>query len=154
SCTDRIYDAKTESSAALTRRLEFATCGIWFAAGVILSPARMTDTLDGFYGCGLPFISPPGIYALQQTLLFAAMAVSILWLANYVRMWVAGTRQNPVKLALFVTSIAFWWYCNNVVGNILAGFSLFEVFDDVQYFSLVWFYNRNRVGTCRVIRGF
>lgn len=150
----RIYDAKTGSFAALTRRLDFATCGIWFAAGVILSPARMTDTLEGLYGCGLPFISPAGIHALQQTLFFAAVAISILWLANYVRMWVAGTRQNPVKLALFITSIAFWWYCNNGVANILAGIALFEVFHDVQYLSLVWIYNRNRVEKDSSIGGF
>ncbi len=150
----RIYDAKTGSFAALTRRLDFATCGIWFAAGVILSPARMTDTLEGFYGCGLPFISPAGIHALQQTLFFAAVAISILWLANYVRMWVAGTRQNPVKLALFITSVAFWWYCNNGVANILAGIALFEVFHDVQYLSLVWIYNRNRVEKDSSIGGF
>src|SRR6201982_319119 len=150
----RIYDAKTGSFAALTRRLDFATCGIWFAAGVILSPARMTDTLEGFYGCGLPFIPPGGIHGLQQTLLFAAVAVSILWLVNYVRMWVAGTRQNPVKLALFVTSIAFWWYCNNGVANILAGIALFEVLHDVQYLSLVWIYNRNRVEKDSSIGGF
>src|SRR2546425_9671365 len=60
-------------------------------------------------------------------------------------MWVAGTRQNPVKLAFFITSVAFWWYCNNGVANILAGIALFEVFHDVQYLSLVWIYNRNRV---------
>ena len=150
----RIYDAKTGSFAALTRRLDFATCGIWFAAGVILSPPRMTDTLEGFYGCGLPFISPTGIHALQQTLLFAAVAVAILWLANYVRMWVSGTRQNPVKLALFITSIAFWWYCNNGVANILAGIALFEVFHDVQYLSLVWIYNRTRVEKDSSIGGF
>src|SRR5438046_3052652 len=129
-------------------------CGIWFAAGVILSPARMTDTLEGFYGCGLPFISPGGTHALQQTLLFAAVSVTILWLANYVRMWVAGTRQNPVKLALFITSVAFWWYCNNGVANILAGIALFEVFHDVQYLSLVWIYNRNRVEKDSSIGGF
>src|SRR5438270_11560688 len=150
----RIYDAKTGSFATLTRRLDFATCGIWFAAGVILSPARMTDTLEGFYGCGLPFISPVGIHALQQALFFAAVAISILWLANYVRMWVAGTRQNPVKLALFITSVAFWWYCNNGVANILAGIALFEVFHDVQYLSLVWIYNRNRVEKDSNIGGF
>jgi len=121
---------------------------------VILSPARMTDTLEGFYGCGLPFISPAGIHSLQQTLFFAAVAVSILWLANYVRMWIAGTRQNPVKLALFITSVAFWWYCNNGVTNILAGIALFEVFHDVQYLSLVWIYNRNRVEKDRSIGGF
>src|SRR5947209_17307294 len=104
----RIYDAKTASFAALTRRLDFVTCGTWFAAGVILSPARMTDTLEGFYGCGLPFISPAGIHALQQTLLFAAVAVSILWLANYGRMWVVGDGLNQVKLGLIYTCGEVW----------------------------------------------
>jgi tetratricopeptide (TPR) repeat protein len=150
----RIYDAKMGSFATVTRRLDFATCGIWFAAGVILSPARMTDTLEGLYGCGLPFIPPTAIHALQQTLFFAAAAVSILWIANYIRMWSAGTRQNPVKLALFITSVAFWWYCNNGVVNILAGIALFEVFHDVQYLSLVWIYNRNRVEKDSSIGGF
>jgi Tfp pilus assembly protein PilF len=59
-----------------------------------------------------------------------------------------------VKLALFVTSIAFWWYCNNGVTNILAGIALFEVFHDVQYLSLVWIYNRNRVEKDSSIGGF
>ncbi len=150
----RIYDAKIGSFAVATRRLDFAGCAIWFAAGVILSPARMTDTLEGFYGCGLPFIPRSAIQGLQLTLLFLAIAVSLLWLANYIRMWMAGTRQNPVKLALFVTSIAFWWYCNNGVTNILAGIALFEVFHDVQYLSLVWIYNRNRVEKDSSIGGF
>ena len=150
----RIYDAKMGSFAAVTRRLDFATCGIWFAAGVILSPARMTDTLDGLYECGLPFISPTAIHALQQGLLFVALAAAILWVANYVRTWIGGSRQNPVKLALFITSIAFWWYCNNGVANILAGIALFEVFHDVQYLSLVWIYNRNRVEKDSSIGGF
>src|SRR5256714_3040358 len=150
----RIYDAKPGSFAALTRRLDFATCGVWFAAAVVLSPARMTDTLEGLYSCGLPFIAPAGIHALQQTFLFAAIAVSILWLGNYVRMWIAGTRQNPVKLALFISSVVFWWYCNNGVANILAGIALFEAFHDVQYLSLVWIYNRSRVEKDSSIGGF
>jgi Tfp pilus assembly protein PilF len=150
----RIYDAKMGSFATVTRRLDFLTCGVWFAAGVILSPARMTDTLEGLYGCGLPFIPYSGIHLLQQTLLGVAIAVSFLWLANYARTWAAGTRQNPVKLALFITSIAFWWYCNNGVANILAGIALFEVFHDVQYLSLVWIYNRNRVEKDSSISGF
>ncbi len=150
----RIYDAKTGSFAPVTRRLDFATCAIWFAAGVILSPARMTDTLEGLYGCALPFISPGGVHALQQTVFFAAVALTILWFGNYARMWLAGSPQNPVKAALFATSIAFWWYCNNWVTNILAGIALFEVFHDVQYLSIVWIYNRNRVEKDRSIGGF
>ncbi len=150
----RIYDAKMGSFAPVTRRLDFGMCAVWFAAGVILSPARMTDTLEGLYGCGLPYISPALIHAGQQTLLVAAIAVSVLWFGNYVRMWTAGTRQNPVKLALFATSVAFWWYCNNGVANILAGIALFEVFHDVQYLSIVWIYNRNRVEKDSSIGGF
>ena len=150
----RIYDAKVSSFATISRRLDFAVCAIWFAAGVILSPARMTDTLNGFYESGLPFISAPAIHVLQQALLVAAVTILGVWLANFVWMWISGNRQNPVKIALFLTSIAFWWYCNNGVTNILAGIALFEVFHDVQYLSIVWIYNRNRVEKDSSIGGF
>jgi Tfp pilus assembly protein PilF len=69
-------------------------------------------------------------------------------------MWIIGHRPNPVKLALLVTSIGFWWYCNNLVANIIVGIALFEVFHDVQYLSLVWIYNRNRVEKDSNIGGF
>jgi tetratricopeptide (TPR) repeat protein len=150
----RIYDAKTGSFAALTRRLDFAACGIWFAAGVILSPARMTDVLEGFYGSGVPFISPVIIHGLQRGIFAAAIAVSVVAIMNFAWAWSTGRRQNPVKLALLTTSITFWWYCNNGVTNILAGIALFEVFHDVQYLSLVWIYNRNRVEKDSSIGGF
>src|SRR2546423_10788053 len=63
-------------------------------------------------------------------------------------------RPNPVKLVLLITSISFWWYCNNGVSNLLVGIALFEVFHDVQYLSLVWIYNRNRVEKDQNIGGF
>jgi Flp pilus assembly protein TadD len=114
----------------------------------------MADTLETYYASGGPFI-PPGLLAGAQQVLFAGVvAVSILFLANFVRMWVIGKRPNPVKVALLATSIVFWWYCNNGVTNILAGIALFEVFHDVQYLSLVWIYNRNRVEKDRSIGGF
>src|SRR5881409_821152 len=69
----RIYDAKTGSFAALTRRLDFATCGIWFAAAVLLSSPRMTDTLEAYYASGGPFISPTLLRSAQQAVLFIAI---------------------------------------------------------------------------------
>ena len=59
-----------------------------------------------------------------------------------------------MKLVLLVTSITFWWYCNNIVASVLVGIALFEVFHDVQYLSLVWIYNRKRVETDSSIGGF
>jgi len=150
----RIYDAKTGSFAALTRRLDFAICATWFATAVLLSPQRMTDTLETYYASGGPFIPVWLLQNAQKILLAGALGVSILFLFNFCRMWAVGKRPNPVKLALLVTSIVFWWYCNNGVTNILAGIALFEVFHDVQYLSLVWIYNRNRVEKDNSIGGF
>jgi Tfp pilus assembly protein PilF len=150
----RIYDAKTGTFDTLTRRLDFAMCLIWFATAVALSPYRLSDTLDTYYMCGGPFIPPRLLHMGQQAILFTAIAVSVLFAVHFVRTWIAGSRPNPVKLGLLVTSIAFWWYCNNLVSNILVGIALFEVFHDVQYLSLVWIYNRNRVEKDSNIGGF
>ena len=150
----RIYDAKTGSFAGLNRRLDFWLCAIWFAAAVVLSPMRMTDTLDAFYSSGGPFIQPWILHAVQRGFVFLALAVSILFVANFVWMSTRAKRPNPVKLVLLITSISFWWYCNNLVSNLLVGIALFEVFHDVQYLSLVWIYNRNRVEKDQNIGGF
>src|SRR2546422_720578 len=150
----RIYDAKVGSFAALTRRLDFALCGIWFATAVLLSSQRMTDTLESYYSAGGPFIPPGLLRGAQQGLFGLALAVSAIFLANFIWMWIRGKRPSPVKLVLLITSISFWWYCNNIVASVLVGVALFEVFHDVQYLSLVWIYNRKRVETDSSIGGF
>jgi tetratricopeptide (TPR) repeat protein len=150
----RIYDAKVGSFAELTRRLDFALCAIWFGTAVLLSPQRMTDTLESYYSAGGPFIPPALLHGAQQGLLLLALAVSAVFLANYVWAWSSGRRPSPVKLVLLVTSISFWWYCNNIVASVLVGIALFEVFHDVQYLSLVWIYNRKRVESDSSIGGF
>ncbi len=150
----RIYDAKVGSFAALTRRLDFALCGVWFATAVLLSSQRMTDTLESYYSAGGPFIPPGLLRAAQQGLFGLALAVSGVFLANFIWMWSRGKRPSPVKLVLLITSISFWWYCNNIVASVLVGIALFEVFHDVQYLSLVWIYNRKRVETDSSIGGF
>src|SRR2546422_999997 len=131
-----------------------AMCGSWFAAGVLLSQQRMADVLETYYGAGGPFISPALLRVAQLAALALAIAFSALFLANYIWTWIHGHRASLVKLVLLATSIVFWWYCNNIVASILVGIALFEVFHDVQYLSLVWIYNRNRVEKDSSIGGF
>src|SRR6266478_2157335 len=114
----------------------------------------MTDTLESYYSAGGPFIPPGLLRAAQQGLFGLALAVSGVFLANFIWMWSRGKRPSPVKLVLLVTSISFWWYCNNIVASVLVGIALFEVFHDVQYLSLAWIYNRKRVETDSSIGGF
>src|SRR5437660_7040332 len=101
----RIYDAKVGSFAQLTRRLDFALCGIWFATAGLLSPQRMTDTLETYYSAGGPFIPPPLLRTMQQGLLPVGLVVAGLFRANYLWSWIRGTQPSPVKLVLLVTSI-------------------------------------------------
>jgi hypothetical protein len=51
-------------------------CGIWFATAVLLSPQRMTDTLETYYSAGGPFIPPAVLRAGQQGLLALALLIS------------------------------------------------------------------------------
>src|SRR5205823_1596032 len=74
----RIYDAKVGSFAEITRRLDFGLCGIWFATAVLLSPQRMTDTLETYYSAGGPFVPPAVLRAGQQGLLALALLLSAL----------------------------------------------------------------------------
>jgi tetratricopeptide (TPR) repeat protein len=114
----------------------------------------MTDTLETYYSAGGPFIPPALLRAGQQGLLTLALLIAGVFLANFIWMWSGGKRPSPVKLVLLITSISFWWYCNNIVASVLVGVALFEVFHDVQYLSLVWIYNRKRVESDRSIGGF
>jgi tetratricopeptide (TPR) repeat protein len=150
----RIYDAKSGSFAARTRRLDFAVCGTWFATAVLFSPARMVTTLNIFYASGGPYIPRSTIVVVQYGVLGLTLIVTVLFLLNLMQSWGRGEKPSPVKLALLVTTISFWWYCNDLIVNILAGIALFEVFHDVQYLSLVWIYNRNRVEKDNTIGGF
>ena len=75
----RIYDAKMGSFAALTRRLDFATCAIWFATAVLLSPERMTDTLETLYARRSSTSGRFCCTTWQRVVLVIAIAISILF---------------------------------------------------------------------------
>src|SRR5258707_10964041 len=88
----RIYDAKMGAFAALSRRLDLATCAIWFAAAVLLSSPRMTDTLDMLFASGVPPIPRWAILGLQRGILTLAIALALLSVANFALIWVKGKR--------------------------------------------------------------
>jgi Flp pilus assembly protein TadD len=150
----RIYDAKASARAAARARVDLALCVAWFSAAVLLSPMRFRTLLELYYESGGPVV-PAGAIAASRTGIIAVLAlVTLVFLWQQARDWRAARGASPVKMTLLVSSIAFWWYCNNGVQNILVGIALFEVFHDVQYLSIVWIYNRTRVERDPSIRGF
>src|SRR5438874_7798479 len=136
----RIYDAKVGSFAALTRRLDFALCGIWFATAVLLSSQRMTDVLESYYSAGGPFI-PPGLFrTVQQGFLALTLAVSGLFVGNFIWMWICGKRPNPIKVVLLITSISFGGSSKTLWRAFLLAVGCLEYFTVFSYFWLFWFF--------------
>jgi len=150
----RIYDAKASAKAAARAKIDLALCFAWFLAAVILSPMRFRTCLDLYYESGGPVIPPAVILNGRYLVLGALAIVTALFVWRQWRDWSKSGVISPIKLTLLVSSIAFWWYCNNGVQNILVGIALFEVFHDVQYLAIVWIYNRARVERDESIRGF
>jgi Flp pilus assembly protein TadD len=150
----RIYDAKKSAKAAARARMDMALCFAWFFAAVLLSPMRFRSFLDLFYESGGPVIPPALVVNARYFVLFALAVVTVLFLWRQAKDWREAGIVSPIKLTLLISSIAFWWYCNNGVQNILVGIALFEVFHDVQYLAIVWIYNRARVERDESIRGF
>jgi Flp pilus assembly protein TadD len=150
----RIYDAKSGPSSPLTARLDHAMCVTWFATAVLVSPSRMTNILTVFYTSGGPLLEASTIEALRTTGVYLTGLVTAAFLVHTAWMWHRGRPASSIKLLLMATSIGFFWYTNVFVGNMLAGIALFEVFHDVQYLSIVWIYNLNRVQKDRGVGAF
>jgi Flp pilus assembly protein TadD len=150
----RIYDAKASAKAAARARMDLALCFAWFLGAVLLSPMRFRSFLDLYYESGGPAIAPALVITLRNAVLFVLAGVTVLFLWRQWKDWQGARIVSPIKITLLVSSIAFWWYCNNGVQNILVGIALFEVFHDVQYLAIVWIYNRARVERDESIRGF
>jgi Flp pilus assembly protein TadD len=150
----RIYDAKASGKAAARARTDLALCFAWFLAAVLLSPMRFRSFLDLYYESGGPVIPPNVIVGLRSVVVIVLAGVTGIFAWRQWRDWARTSIVSPIKIVLLVSSIAFWWYCNNGVQNILVGIALFEVFHDVQYLAIVWIYNRARVERDESIRGF
>src|SRR5207302_6920561 len=94
------------------------------------------------------------VAVMRWGVVVALVLVTVAFLWRQSTDWRTTGVASPVKMTLLISSIAFWWYCNNGVQNILVGIALFEVFHDVQYLAIVWIYNRTRVERDKSIGGF
>lgn len=141
----RIYDVKVGSVSSLTARLDAAMCVGWFVAAVLVSPTRMTKVLTDYYQSGGAVLPSSMVRAAITIWLIATALVTVAYVVHLAADWLRGRRPSPAKLLLMITSIAFWWYSNVLVANMLVGIALFEVFHDVQYLTIVWIFNISRV---------
>ncbi|MEM8944437.1 MAG: tetratricopeptide repeat protein [Planctomycetota bacterium] len=138
----RIYDIRQGVNDRWTARLDHWLCLSVFAAGVAFSDARVFGIANAMWQCGLPTFGPQWLEWLRLGVGGAAVATLAAYVVNQVRLRRQGIQQSWVKLLLIATTGWFYWYTGRLSTNVLIGIAMFEIYHAVQYYAIVWIYNR------------
>ena len=86
---------------------------------------------------GLP-VSAGLVLQVRRLWWVLTVLVSGLYIGMCLRDFNRGITFSPVKITVLLGSIAFYWYANILLGNLLLGLAMFELFHDIQYLAIVW----------------
>ena len=141
----RIYDSKAGSVTALGSWLDWALSISWYLALIAVSPHYSYSLLSRIYETGLPLLSSGTIDALRFGLTGVASLLAVAWVGWHLNRWRQGKPVSWRKLALLGIFLGATWYLYVGLDDFLVGFTVWSAFHCIQYYGIVWVYNRNRV---------
>lgn len=150
----RIYGARAGATERRIANLDFAMCLAWFAGGVLWSDTRLhqVQSLAVTYGIGP--LDASAVHVVRLVIASIIAVVTALFLFEQFARRRRGQPISAIKNLLHASSIAFWWYAHVLTTDVLLGIYLFEIFHDVQYLAIVWYFNLRRVDSDPAIGGF
>lgn len=140
----RIYDAKAGCSSAQDARFDFWACVAVFAAGIVFSDARVFGIAEALWVTGLPLFGPRSLAIARILTGGATIVVLVLYVVRAMLMWGKTGGISLPKLSLLISTAFLYWFAGQLSVNLLIGVAMFEVFHAVQYYAIVWFFNRHR----------
>jgi tetratricopeptide (TPR) repeat protein len=141
----RIYDLKRGGNSIGAARFDFALCLAIFAAGVVLSDARAASLMETLWNCGAPTFSADAFATVRHVIATGTLALIVVYLFYQFATASSPSAVNWTKLLLAATTGVLYWFAGLVTTNLIVGVALFEIFHAIQYYAIVWVYNRNRV---------
>ncbi len=145
----RIYDIKRGVNDRWSARLDHWLCLVVFGSGVVFSDARVFGVANAMWQSGLPLFGPQWLAWTRLGVGLIGTIVLTAYSINLVRQLRAGLPISWIKLLLIGITGWFYWYTGRLSVNVLIGIAMFEIFHAVQYYAIVWIYNRrlfNRAG--------
>ncbi len=137
----RIYDLKRGAADGWSARLDFIACLAVFACGIVFSQSRVYTLLEIAARVGVPLGSPTVLTVFQWTLGISTAAFLLVYCARIV--WqLRGRGPSWAKISLLLSTGCLYWICGLLSTNILIGVAMFEIFHALQYYAIVWSYNR------------
>jgi tetratricopeptide (TPR) repeat protein len=153
----RIYDMKRGTGDAWTARLDFWLCVMLFAVGVVFSDARVFGLMNVAWRSGVAIVGPEWLTVARYVVGGVTCAVLALYLVDIVRQSWRARGVSWIKIALALSTGALYWFSGSLSTNLVIGIAMFEIFHAVQYYAIVWIYNRRlaeRVGERFGLLGF
>jgi len=138
----RIYDVRLGVNDRWSARLDHWLCLSVFVAGVVFSDARAFGVANAMWQSGLPLFGPEWLQWARLIVGGTGLCVLFAYAVNLVRRHRQGMPVSWLKLLLIGTTGWFYWYTGRLSTNVLIGLAMFEIYHAVQYYAIVWIYNR------------
>ena len=138
----RIYDIKRGVHDRWSARLDHWLCLAVFIAGVVFSDARVFGIAKAMWDSGLPIFGPEWLERARLVVGVAGLLILAAYVVNLANQYRAGQPISWIKLLLIGTTGWFYWYTGRLSVNVLIGIAMFEIYHAVQYYAIVWIYNR------------
>ncbi len=149
----RIYDAKLGRTDSLTAWADRTVALSWYVTLIAMSPQYTHNFLFRAYSAGI-FTVPSAVLGGTRTILLSvSVTLSLIYLGRELILLRRGTRVNWIKLTALATFLAATWYLYVGYRDFTVGFAVWSAFHCIQYYAIVWAFNRNSLGRHRTLRG-
>ncbi len=138
----RIYDLKRGDNDPLTARLDFWLCVMMFSIGMVFSDARVYGVMGALWQSGIPTFSSLWLQWTRIAVAAATVLVTVAYGLNLRRKVRSSQGVSRTKLLLAMSTGGLYWISGAATTNLLIGIAMFEIFHAVQYYAIVWTYNR------------
>jgi tetratricopeptide (TPR) repeat protein len=140
----RMYDVKQGVTDRLTARLNLLACFSVFAGGLIFCDTRVYNVMQILFSAGLPPFGPEWLTRAREAAGLVLCVVGTVYFLNAARSGHLATRGGQMKVLLVASTGLIYWWSGVVTTYLLVGLALFEIFHAIQYYAIVWTYNRKR----------
>ena len=141
----RIYDSKAGAVRPLTSRLDWAFSISCYVTLIALSPHYSHNMLSRAYQSGLPLLSAEVVNGVRMGLTSLTALLTFAYVGYHLNLWRTGKPVSLKKLALLGIFLAATYYLYVEIEDFLVGFTVWSAFHCIQYYGIVWAFNRNRV---------
>jgi len=141
----RIYDAKQGVVNSTVSRMDWAVSISWYLTLIIASPHYRHNLLSRAYAAGLPLISPNTFAAVQNFMMISTASLTVGYVGYHLYLWRSSRPVSFRKLALLGIFLTATYYLYVYVEDFVVGFCIWSAFHCIQYYGIVWIFNRTRV---------